>query len=171
MKKQQKMFLSSFCQLNLNRDFSCTFFLIKKNYYLTLIFTKFMWLIQLKKISKTVIKSVKNQIFINVYLPLKPSCRSCFFLFHSHDPKPKQNQQISSTWAKIRSTRSQACVKYRGNIICIKRNTDVNTGDLKILHKKCPINVDFPDIILYFSKIWCGCLQPYSWLENYGCSG
>ena len=27
-------------------------------------------------------------------------------------------------------------MKYRGNIICIKRNTDVNTGDQKILHKK-----------------------------------
>ena len=32
---------------------------------------------------------------------------------------------------------------YRGNIICIKRNTGVNTGDLEILHKKYPNKVDF----------------------------
>ena len=84
----------------------------------------------------TVIKVIKNKIFKKVYLPLKPTGRSCFFLFHSHDQKPKQNHQISSSRAKTRSTRSQTCVKYRGNIICIKRNTDVNTGNLKILHKK-----------------------------------
>ena len=86
-------------------------------------------------ISMTVIKVDKNKIFKKVYLPLKPTWRSCFFLFHSHDPKPKQNHQISISRVKIRSTQSQTCVKYRGNIICIKGNTDVNTGDLKILHK------------------------------------
>ena len=90
---------------------------------------------------------VKNQIFKKVYLPLKPTWRSCFFLFHSHDPKPKLNHQISSTRAKTRSTRSQACVKYMGNIICIKRNTDVNTGYLKNT---------FSDVIFNFSKTWCG---------------
>ena len=90
----------------------------------------------LKKILKTVIKLVKNQIFKKVYIPLKPTWRSCFFLFYSHDQKPKHNHQISSNRAKTRSIRSQACVKYRGNIICIMRNTDVNTGDQKILHKK-----------------------------------
>ena len=87
------------------------------------------------KIIMTVIKVVKNQIFKKVYLPLKPTGRSCFFLFHSHDPKTKENHQIASSRAKTRSTRSQTCVKYRGNIICIKRNTDVNTHDLKILQK------------------------------------
>ena len=115
-----------------------------------------MWWIQFEKKSKTVIKLVKNQIFKKVYLPLKPTWRSCFFLFHSHDPKPKLNHQISSTRAKTRYTRSQACVKYKGNIIYIKRNTDVNTGDLKILLKKCPNKVDFLDIIFNFSKILCG---------------
>ena len=104
----------------------------------------------------TVIKLVKNLIFKKVYLPLKPTWRSCFFLFHSHNPKPKQNHQISRSRAKTRSTRSHGCVKYRGNIICIKRNTDVNTGDLKILHKKIPNKVDFPDVIIIFPKIWCG---------------
>ena len=72
------------------------------------------------KMSMTFIKVVKNQIFKKVYLPLKPTWRSCFFLFHSHDPKPKQNHQISISRAKIRSTGSQTCVKYRGNIIFIK---------------------------------------------------
>ena len=51
-------------------------------------------------------------------------------------------------------------MKYRGNIICIKRNTDVNTGDLKILHKKHPNKVDFPDVIFNFSKLSFGLLQP-----------
>ena len=48
-----------------------------------------------------------------------------------------------STLFDIRSRQSQTCVKYRDIIICIKRNTDVNTNDLKILHKKCPNKVDF----------------------------
>ena len=126
--KTINMFLSSFCRFYLYHDFFCTYFLtLKKNYFIYSIFTKFMWWIPFKKISMTVIKSVKNQIFKKVYLPLKPTWRSCFFLFHSHDPKPKQNHQISISRAKIRSTQSQTCVK---------RNTDVNTGDLKILHKK-----------------------------------
>ena len=93
------------------------------------------WL-PLLKMSMTFIKVVKNQIFKKVYLLLKPNWLSCFFLFNSHDPKPKQNHQISISRANIRLTRSQTCVKYRGIIICIKRNTDVNTGDLKIIHKK-----------------------------------
>ena len=102
------------------------------------------------------IKVVKNQMFKKVYLALKPTGRSCFFLFYLHDPKPKQNHQISSSRAKIRSIRRQACVKYRGDIICIKRNTDMNAGDLKILHKKFLNKVDFPDVIFNFSKIVCG---------------
>ena len=88
------------------------------------------------KMMMTFIKVAKNKISKKVCLPLKPTCWSCFFLFHSHDPKPMQNHQISISRAKKRSTQSQTCVKYRGNIICVKRNTDVNTGDLKILHKK-----------------------------------
>ena len=53
--------------------------------------------------------------------------------------------------AKTRSTQSPTCMKYRGIIIFIKRNSDVNTGDLKILHKKYQNKVDFPDIIFNFS--------------------
>ena len=37
--------------------------------------------------------------------------------------------------AKARSTQSQTCVKNRGIIILMKRNTIVNTRDLKIFHK------------------------------------
>ena len=32
----------------------------------------------------------------------------------------------------------------------------MNTDDLKILHKKCPKKVDFPDVIFNFSKNSCG---------------
>ena len=47
-------------------------------------------------------------------------------------------------------------MKYRGIIVCLKRNTDVNTSDLKILHKKFPNKVDFLDVIFNFSKLSCG---------------
>ena len=104
----------------------------------------------------TFIKVVKNLIFKKIYLPFKPTWHSCFFLFHWHDQKWKQNHQISTCWAKIRSTQIRTCVKYRGNIICIKRNTDVNTGDLKHFRKKCPEKDDFPDVIFNFSKFSCG---------------
>ena len=48
---------------------------------------------------------------------------------------------------------------YRGNIIYIMRNTDVNTSDLKILLKKRPNKVDIPDVIFNFSKFSFGLLQ------------
>ena len=79
-----------------------------------------------------------------------------FLLFHWHNPKWKQNHQISTCWAKIRSTQIQTSVKYRGNIICIKRNTDVNTGDLKILHKKCPKKGWFSRRYLQFLQNFMG---------------
>ena len=108
----------------------------------------------------TILRNIKDCHRIGyskkVYLPLKPTWRSCFFLSHSHNPKPKQNHQISSNRPKTRSTRSQACVKYRGNIIFIKRNTDMNTGDLKILHKKMSNWGWFSRHYLYFSNILCG---------------
>ena len=84
---------------------------------------------------------------------MNPTWRYCFCLFHSHDPKPKRNHQIASSRAKTRSRRSETCVKSRGIIIWIKRNTYVNTSDLKILNKKCPSKVDFQDIIFNFSKL------------------
>ena len=62
---------------------------------------------------------------------------------------------MASSRAQTRSTQSQTCMKYGGIIIFIKRNSDVNTGDLEILHKKCQNKVDFPDIILNFSKMLC----------------
>ena len=70
---------------------------------------------------------------------MKPTWRYCFCLFHSNDPKPKRIIQIASNRAKTRPRQSQICVKYRGIIICIERNRDVNTSDLKILYKKVQI--------------------------------
>ena len=112
-----------------------------------------MWWISFKKNIKDCHKIGLKSDLKKVYLPLKPTWRSCFFLFHLHDPKPKQKHQISSNRAKTRSTQCQACVKNKDNITCIKKNTDVNTGDPKILHKKMP---NFPDFIFNFSKILCG---------------
>ena len=59
---------------------------------------------------------------------------------------------MTSSGVKTRLTQIQTCKKYRGIIICIKRNTIVDTGDLKILHKECPNKVDFPDIIQFQRK-------------------
>ena len=75
------------------------------------------------------------------------------FFFHLHDLKTKQKHQIASSRAKTRSTRSQTWGKYRCNIICIKKNTDVNTGDLKIPHKKCPnkVGLQFLQNFMWFA--------------------
>ena len=67
---------------------------------------------------------------------MKPTGRYCFCLFHLQDPRPKWNHKIASSRAKTRSRQIQTCVKYGGNIICIKRNTDLNKSDLKKLLKK-----------------------------------
>ena len=91
---------------------------------------------------------------------MKPTGRYYLCLFHLHDPKPKRNHQIASSRAKRKSRQSQTCVKYRGKIVWIKRNTDVNTSDLKILHKKHPNKVDFSVVIFNFSKMSFGLLQP-----------
>ena len=88
-------------------------------------------------------------------LSMNPTWRYSFLVFHLLDPQPKRIHQIASNRAKTRSTRSQTCVKYRGIIIFIKRNSDVNTSDLKLLHKKCPNKVDFRDVIFNFSKMLC----------------
>jgi hypothetical protein len=85
---------------------------------------------------------------------MKPTWRYGFCLFHFHDPKPKRNHQIACSRAKTRSRRSQACVKYRGIIICIKRNTDVNTGNQKILHKKMSKKGWFSRRYLQFLQIF-----------------
>ena len=84
---------------------------------------------------------------------MKPTGRYCFCLFHSHDQKPKRNHQIASSREKTKSRQSQTRVRCRDNIIFIRINTDVNTGDLKILDKKCPNKVPFPDVNFNFSKM------------------
>ena len=100
---------------------------------------------------------------------MKPTGRYCFCLFHSQDPKPKRNHQIASSRAKIRSRQNQACVKCRGNIICIKRKIDVNTSDLKKTSQK---NIQIRLIIQMLSsispKINVFFLPPYAWLVSYG---
>ena len=78
-----------------------------------------------------------------------------FLLFHSHNPPKKFNHRMASSREKTRSTQSQTCMKYRGIIILIKKNSDVNTGDLKILHKKCLNKVDFQDVFFNSSKMSC----------------
>ena len=60
---------------------------------------------------------------------------------------------MASSRAKTSSRQSQTCVKFMSIVICSKRNTDVNTSDLKILHKKYPNKVDFSDVIFNFSKL------------------
>ena len=89
-------------------------------------------------ISMTVIKEVKHLIFQESLTSMKPTgcCFLLLCLFHSQDPKPKRNHQTVSSRTKTRSRQSQTCVTYRGNIICNKRNTDVNTRSLKKLPKK-----------------------------------
>ena len=89
---------------------------------------------------------------------MKPTGRFCFCLFHSYDPKPKRNHQIACSRAKTES--SHPCVKYRGNVIWIRRNRDVNTSGLKILHKKRQNKIDFLEVISNFSKMSFGLLQP-----------
>ena len=86
---------------------------------------------------------------------MNPTWRYSFLVFHPHDPTPKQIHQIASDRAKTRSTQSQTCVKYRINTNFILRNMDVNSRDLKILHKKCQNQVYFPDVIFNFSKSVC----------------
>ena len=62
---------------------------------------------------------------------------------------------MASGRTKTRSTQSQIYMKYRVIIIFIKRKSDVNTGDLKYFTKKCQNKVEFPDIIIHFSKLLC----------------
>ena len=118
---------------------------LHKNYMLNNIFFKYPLL------SK---KMAKNRFF-KVRFFMKPIWRYSFLLFYSQNPPKKFNYRMASSRAKTRSTQSQTCMKYRCFIIFIKRYSDVNTGDLNTLHKKCQNKVDFLDIIFNFSKMVC----------------
>ena len=99
---------------------------------------------------------------------MKPTWRYCFCLFHSHNPKPKRNHQIASSRAKKRSRRSQKCVKYRGIIMCIKRNPGVNTSDLKLLQKfYFQIMLIFQTLSSISPNFHIVCFQPNAWLESF----
>ena len=110
--------------------------------------------------STTVIKVVKHYIFQKSLTSHETNWLLLFLSFPLHDPKPKRNHQIARSRAKTISRQSQTCVKYRVNIICIKRNTDVNPSYMKKLHKKRPNKIDFPEIIFNSSKLSFGLLQP-----------
>ena len=69
---------------------------------------------------------------------------------------------MSISRAKTRSIQSQTCVKKRGILIGIKKNKDVNTGDLKILQTKLQKKTTFHDVTFNFSKNCVFCLQPYA---------
>ena len=87
---------------------------------------------------------------------MNPTWRLSFLVFHPQDPEPKRIHQIASNRAKTRSTRSQTCVKYRGIIIFIERNTDVHSGDLKILHQKMSkFGVFFRHYLYFLQKFMC----------------
>ena len=58
-------------------------------FFISQIFNKFISFIPFFKILMTVINMDKNRIFKKVYLPLKPTCRSCFFSFSLLQPKTK----------------------------------------------------------------------------------
>ena len=79
-------------------------------------------------------KMIRNKIFHKSLTSHETNWTILFLTFHLHDPKPKRNHQIASSRAKTISRQSQTCVNYRGNIICNRKNTGVNTSDLKILH-------------------------------------
>ena len=115
---------------------------------------------------------LKIRFFRKVYLPMKPTECYCFCLFHLQDLKPKRNHQIASSRAKIRSRQSQTCVKYRGNVICIKTKTDVNTSDLKkTSQKNVQIRLIFQRLSSISPKINVFFVPPYAWLESYGHHG
>ena len=125
------------------------------------------WIPFLFKISMTAMEGVKNQIFKKVNLPTKPTGRSCFFLFHSHNLKPKQNHQIASSRMKTRSTRSQTCMNYRGNIICFREIHMWTHVTWKYLTKNVLMRLIFQTLSSISPKFYVVCLQPYAWLYSY----
>ena len=79
---------------------------------------------------------------------------------------------MASSRAKTISRQSQTCVKYMGDIICIKRNADVNKSDMKKLHtKKVQIRLILQTLSLISPQINVFFLPPYGWLESYGHHG
>ena len=87
---------------------------------------------------------------------MKPTSRYSFLLFHSHNPPKKFIYRMACSRAKTRSTRSQICMKYGGfyyfyseKFRCQHRWSK-NTSQKKLQNK-----VDFPDVIINFSKMVC----------------
>ena len=118
-----------------------------------------------------VIKVVKNQTFQKSLTSHETNQTILFLSLTSQDPKPKWNHQIVSSRAKTKSRQSQTFVNYRGNIIWIKRNTDVNKSDLIKLHKNIKLRLIFHTLSSISPKHYVFFLSSYEWLESYGCHG
>ena len=85
----------------------------------------------------TVIKVLKIICFRKVQPHMKPTGHYCFFSFSlAQQKKPSRTHKIASHRAKTRSALCQTWLKYRGNIIFIRKNTEVNIGDQKLLNEK-----------------------------------
>ena len=148
-------------------SFFCTFSQTsKRNYFISKMYTQFMC----KKIYIYIHdchKSGKKSFFSKTHNFLWKQFDAIFFVFFTYTT---QNKSGTTKWPVVeaRSTRSQTCVMYRGIIIFIKRNTIVNTSNLKIFHKKMSKKVVFPDVIFNFSKIvcvldWISCMTGELW--------
>ena len=101
-------------------------------------FVKFRLQSMSLKIERAFEKMTKNVFAFILATPTLT--RYCFCLFPSNNPKPKRNHQLASSRAKTRPWKSQTCVKYRGIILCIERNTEVIW---KYFRENCPNMVDF----------------------------
>ena len=68
----------------------------------------------------------------------------CVHISNTNFTKKESHFFFNNTyWSAVEQRQDQhgqTCVRYRGKIIIIKRNTDMNTGDLEILHEKCQNN-------------------------------
>ena len=82
---------------------------LKKKHFISLIRTKFMLWIPFKKITKTVIKFVENQIFKNVYLPRKPALYSCFSFFFTCTT---QNKSRTTKYIAVEQRQDQHQVRH-----------------------------------------------------------
>ena len=96
------------------------------------LYTKCMCWIILDFISMTVIKEAKNHFSLKSLTFYETNLTTLFFFFFTCTTK---NHIGTTKWPKVEPTQSQTCWSIR-DYFFIKRNTDVNTGDLKILFKE-----------------------------------
>ena len=119
----------------------------KRNYFISGIYTIFIRWITFFLYILYCHKSGRKLIFQKVYLPMKPTWRYSFLLFHYDNPPKKLNHQMASSRAKTRSTQGQTCMKYRG-IIILLRQIQMQTQVIW----KFQNMVDFSDVTLISPK-------------------